>query len=55
MTAVSEIGLFAAFAAGMISFLSPCVLPLVPGHISFVSGTAATETDRSSSGEPDGT
>jgi cytochrome c-type biogenesis protein len=47
MTAVSEIGLFAAFAAGMISFLSPCVLPLVPGYISYVSGTAAIETDRS--------
>lgn len=32
------IGLLAAFAAGTISFLSPCVLPLVPGYLSAVSG-----------------
>lgn len=32
------ISTFAAFAAGTISFLSPCVLPLVPGYISIVSG-----------------
>lgn len=30
-----------AFAAGMISFLSPCVLPLVPGYISYMSGMSA--------------
>jgi len=30
--------LFAAAAAGVVSFLSPCVLPLVPGYLSFVSG-----------------
>ena len=29
-----------AFAAGVVSFLSPCVLPLVPGYVSFVSGNA---------------
>jgi cytochrome c-type biogenesis protein len=28
----------AAFAAGFVSFLSPCVLPLIPGYLSFVSG-----------------
>lgn len=32
------IGLLAAFAAGIVSFLSPCVLPLVPGYLSAVSG-----------------
>jgi cytochrome c-type biogenesis protein len=32
-----------AFAAGLISFLSPCVLPLVPGYISFISGVTFTE------------
>jgi cytochrome c-type biogenesis protein len=41
MSAISEIGLFAALAAGAISFLSPCVLPLVPGYVSYISGTAA--------------
>lgn len=29
----------AAFAAGVLSFLSPCVLPLVPGYVSLISGT----------------
>jgi cytochrome c-type biogenesis protein len=32
-----------AFTAGIISFLSPCVLPLVPGYISFVSGVSVEE------------
>jgi cytochrome c-type biogenesis protein len=32
-----------AFAAGVISFLSPCVLPLVPGYVSFVAGTSLEE------------
>jgi cytochrome c-type biogenesis protein len=32
-----------AFAAGLISFLSPCVLPLVPGYISFISGVSFEE------------
>ncbi len=31
---------FASFAAGLISFLSPCVLPLVPGYISIISGSS---------------
>lgn len=32
-----------AFAAGLISFLSPCVLPIVPGYISFISGVSMME------------
>ena len=28
----------AAFVAGVLSFVSPCVLPLVPGYLSFISG-----------------
>ena len=32
--------LFIAFLAGVISFLSPCVLPLIPGYISYISGTS---------------
>ncbi|NSY51550.1 MULTISPECIES: cytochrome c biogenesis CcdA family protein [Hyphomicrobiales] len=35
---ISSIGVATAFAAGVISFLSPCVLPLVPGYISYVAG-----------------
>lgn len=30
-----------AFAAGIVSFLSPCVLPLVPSYLSYIAGTAA--------------
>lgn len=32
-----------AFAAGVVSFLSPCVLPLVPGYLSFVTGLSGAE------------
>ena len=35
--------LFIAFGAGLISFLSPCVLPLIPGYISYVSGSSFNE------------
>ena len=38
MTDVSAIAVLTAFGAGMVSFLSPCVLPLVPGYISYVAG-----------------
>ncbi len=37
------IELLIAFGAGWISFLSPCVLPLIPGYISFVSGASLNE------------
>jgi cytochrome c-type biogenesis protein len=33
-----EVSIFAAFVAGLVSFLSPCVLPLVPGYVSILSG-----------------
>ena len=35
--------IFIALAAGLISFLSPCVLPLIPGYISFISGQSLNE------------
>ena len=37
------IELFIALGAGLISFLSPCVLPLIPGYISFISGQSLNE------------
>ena len=37
------IELLIAFVAGLISFLSPCVLPLIPGYISFISGASLNE------------
>jgi cytochrome c-type biogenesis protein len=39
-------GLFAALGAGLVSFASPCVLPLVPGYLSAVSGVSVAELDR---------
>ena len=38
-----DVSIYMAFAAGLISFLSPCVLPLVPGYVSFISGVSLTE------------
>jgi cytochrome c-type biogenesis protein len=38
-----NVTLLAAFAAGFLSFVSPCVLPLIPGYISFVSGVSLEE------------
>src|SRR5438105_4323003 len=37
---MDEVSVLAAFFAGLVSFLSPCVLPLVPGYISIVSGAS---------------
>ena len=37
---LTPVGLTTAFAAGFASFISPCVLPLVPAYLSFVSGVA---------------
>jgi len=37
---MSEISLFGALLAGLLSFLSPCVLPLVPAYLSFISGVS---------------
>ena len=39
-----------AFAAGAVSFLSPCVLPLVPGYLSFVTGLTGAELSGESAG-----
>ncbi len=46
MTGGVDTTVFAAFAAGFVSFVSPCVLPLVPGYLSAVSGVNVTELDR---------
>ena len=37
------IELIIAFSAGLVSFLSPCVLPLIPGYISYISGNSINE------------
>jgi cytochrome c-type biogenesis protein len=39
------VSLSIAFFAGIISFISPCVLPLIPGYVSFICGTTLNELD----------
>ena len=41
-----QVSILAAFVAGLISFLSPCVLPLVPGYISMLSGIGVEQLRR---------
>jgi cytochrome c-type biogenesis protein len=40
---MTEVNVFVAFAAGLFSFLSPCVLPLIPSYLSFVSGVSVED------------
>ena len=40
MLEIGGIGVLTAFLAGAVSFLSPCVLPLVPGYVSYVAGSS---------------
>lgn len=42
-----DISIYMAFGAGLISFLSPCILPLVPGYISFISGVSFEQLKQS--------
>jgi cytochrome c-type biogenesis protein len=44
----SGVGILAALGAGLVSFVSPCVLPLVPGYLSAVTGVAVGELERAS-------
>lgn len=41
----ASVGIFVAFLAGLLSFLSPCVLPLVPSYVSFVTGLGMEELE----------
>ncbi len=50
MDGISAIALLTAFGAGIVSFLSPCVLPLVPGYISYVAGDNLALARRAESG-----
>ncbi|HSE52386.1 MAG TPA: cytochrome c biogenesis protein CcdA, partial [Gemmatimonadales bacterium] len=47
MSDVPNVTLAVAFVAGLLSFLSPCVLPLVPSYLGFITGFTINElTDR---------
>lgn len=43
---MENVSLLAAFTAGLISFASPCVLPLIPAYLSFISGVSVEEMKR---------
>lgn len=43
MPEIAGIGILTAFLAGIVSFLSPCVLPLVPGYLSYIAGRSVDE------------
>ncbi len=40
---MADLNVFVAFTAGLLSFLSPCVLPIIPSYLSFVSGVSLEE------------
>lgn len=44
MTELTANAIAAAFAAGLVSFLSPCVLPLVPGYVSYIAGQSVSQS-----------
>ncbi len=45
----ASIGILVAFLAGLLSFLSPCVLPLVPSYVSFITGLGMEELEQGGS------
>lgn len=44
---MQDVNLVLAFAAGVLGFLSPCIVPLIPGYLSFVSGVSLGEMELS--------
>ena len=47
MNGETSIGFFVAMSAGLLSFLSPCVLPLVPSYVGFITGMTLEDAERS--------
>lgn len=47
---MENVSLVAAFVAGFLSFISPCVLPLIPGYLSYISGITVEEMRGASGG-----
>ncbi len=46
MESSATLGLLVAFSAGLLSFLSPCVLPLVPSYVTFITGMSLEDVQR---------
>lgn len=47
MEGTATFGVLVAFSAGVLSFLSPCVLPLIPSYVTFITGMSLDEVQRS--------
>ena len=47
MNEPASLGIALAFSAGLLSFLSPCVLPLVPSYVTFITGLSLEDVQRS--------
>ena len=47
MDGTATLGLLIAFSAGLLSFLSPCVLPLIPSYVTFITGMSLEEVQSS--------
>ena len=43
---MAEVTIIVAFIAGIVSFLAPCVLPLLPGFIAYLSGTTLEDSKK---------
>lgn len=44
MNSLDQLSIFVAFTAGIVSFLSPCVLPIIPGFLSYLAGASLSES-----------
>ncbi len=40
---MEKVGLFSAFLAGVLTFISPCILPLIPGYLGFITGSSLAD------------
>ena len=49
---MQSISLIAAFTAGLLSFVSPCVLPLVPSYVSYITGLSIEQRNAVDSVRP---
>ena len=46
----ASLGVGISFTAGVLSFLSPCVLPLIPSYVSFITGLSLEDVQRARAG-----
>src|SRR5687767_12743507 len=42
----ASVGILIAFTAGLLSFLSPCVLPLIPSYVTFITGLSLEDVQK---------